>query len=82
MYLYPYVHQKALIEAARRLLPEGVDVHGKASLYQDSRTLTLTCTGSIPAEEREDIQQQFSIETGWTLDLRTSVEEIYIMPES
>jgi hypothetical protein len=82
VYLYPYVHQKALIEAARRLLPKGVDVHGKASLYQDSRTLTLTCTGSIPAEEREDIQQQFSTETGWTLDLRTSVEEFYIMPES
>jgi hypothetical protein len=82
VYLYPYVHQKALIEAARRLLPEGVGVHGKASLYQDSRTLTLTCTGSIPAAEREDIQQQFSTETGWTLDLRTSVEEFYIMPES
>ena len=82
VYLYPYVHQKALIEAARRLLPAGVGVNGKASLYQDSRTLTLTCTGSIPAEEREDIQQQFSIETGWTLDLRTPVEEFYIMPES
>ncbi|MFL5628924.1 MAG: MBL fold metallo-hydrolase [Ktedonobacteraceae bacterium] len=82
VYLYPYVHQKALIGAARRLLPEGVSVHGKASLYQDSRTLTLTCTGSIPAEEREDIQQQFSIETGWTLDLRTPVEEFNIMPDS
>jgi len=57
-------------------------VNGKASLYQDSHTLTLTCTGSITAEEREDIQQQFSIETGWTLDLRTPVEEIYILPES
>src|SRR6266446_5920115 len=82
VYLYPYVHQKALIEAARRLLPEGIGVNGKASLYQDSRTLTLTCTGSIPAAEREDIQQQFSTETGWTLDLRTPVEEFYIMPES
>jgi hypothetical protein len=82
VYLYPYVHQKALIEAARRLLPEGVGVNGKASLYQDSRTLTLTCTGSIPAEVREEIQQQFSTETGWTLDLRTPVEEFYIMPDS
>jgi len=71
-----------LIEAARRLLPPGIGVNGKASLYQDSRTLTLTCTGSIPAAERENIQQQFSTETGWTLDLRTSVEEFYIMPES
>ncbi len=82
VYLYPYVHQKALIEAARRLLLEGVEVSGKASLYQDSRTLTLTCSGSISAEEREDIRQRFSIETGWTLDLRTPVEEFYIMPES
>jgi Cft2 family RNA processing exonuclease len=82
VYLYPYVHQKALIEAARRLLPEGVGVNGKASLYQDSRTLTLTCSGSIPAEEREDIQQQFSVETGWALDLRTPVEECSMMPES
>jgi Cft2 family RNA processing exonuclease len=82
VYFYPYVHQKALIEAARRFLPPEIGVHGKASLYQDSRTLTLTCTGSIPAAEREDIQQQFSIETGWTLDLRASVEEFNIMPES
>jgi hypothetical protein len=78
VYLYPYVHQKALIEAARRLLPAGVEASGKASLYQDSRTLTLTCSGSISAEEREDIRQRFSIETGWTLDLRTAVEEFYI----
>jgi len=77
VYLYPYVHQLALIEAARRLLPEGVVVNGKASLYQDSRTLTLTCSGSIPAERREGIREQFSVETGWTLDLRTPVEEIY-----
>ncbi|HEY4035831.1 MAG TPA: MBL fold metallo-hydrolase [Ktedonobacteraceae bacterium] len=81
VFLYPYVHQKALIEAARHLLPEGVSVNGKVSLYQDSCTLTLTCIGSIPAEQREDIQQQFSMETGWTLDLRTPVEEFYIAPE-
>jgi hypothetical protein len=55
-----------------------VGVNGKASLYQDSRTLTLTCTGSISVEEREVIQQQFSIETGWTLDLRMPVEEFYV----
>ena len=76
VYLYPYVNQKALIEVARRLLPEEVGVNGKALLYQDSRTLTLTCTGSVPPEEREDMRQQFFVETGWTLDLRTPVEEI------
>jgi hypothetical protein len=82
VYLYPYVHQKTLIEVARRLLPEGVSVNGKALLYEDSHALTLTCAGSLATEEREDIQQQFSRETGWTLDLRTSVEEISITPES
>jgi Cft2 family RNA processing exonuclease len=82
VYVYPYVDRKALIEAGRRLLPEGVGVNGKALLYQDSRTLVLICTGSIPAEEREDIQEQFSLETAWTLDLRTPVEEITIVPEA
>jgi Cft2 family RNA processing exonuclease len=81
VYLYPHVDRKALIEAARRLLPEEVGVNGKALLYQDSRTLIVKCTGSIPADEREDIQQRFSQETGWTLDLRTPVEEISLMPE-
>lgn len=81
VYLYPYVHQKSLIEAVRRILPEGASVSGKVSLYQDSQTLTLTCTGSLSAHEREDIQRQFSRETGWTLDLRTSVEEFNIIPE-
>jgi hypothetical protein len=82
VYLYPYVHQKALIEVARSLLPEGVSVSGKVSLYQDSHILTLACADSIPAQEREDIQRQFSVETGWTLDLRTPVEEFdYNAPE-
>ncbi len=82
VYCYPYVHQKALIEVARRLLPEGVHVTGKASLYQDSHTLTLTGTGSLSAQEREDLQQQFSEETGWTLDLRIPLEEIALPSES
>jgi Cft2 family RNA processing exonuclease len=76
VYLYPYVHKQALIEVVRRLLPAGVSVNGKASLYQDSHALTLTCTGSIPAQTREEIERQFSLETGWTLDLRTLVQEI------
>lgn len=78
VYLYPYVHQKALIEVVRRLLPEDVGVNGKASLYQDSHTLTLNCTGFLAAEAREEIQQQFFKETGWTLDLHMPVEEFSI----
>lgn len=81
VYLYPYVHQKSMIEAVRRILPEGMSVGGKVSLYQDSQTLTMTCTGALSAHQREDIQRQFSRETGWTLDLRTSVEEFNTIPE-
>ena len=82
MHCHPSVHQKALIEVARRLLSEGVQVTGKASLYQESHTLTLTGTGSLSAQEREDLQQQFSEETGWTLDLHIPLEEIALPPES
>lgn len=82
VYCYPYAQQKALIEVARRLLPEGVQVNGKASLYQENRTLTLTGSGSLTDQEKEGIQQQFSEETGWTLDLRIALEEISLMPES
>ena len=82
VYCYPYAQQKALIEVARRLLPEAVQVNGKASLYQENRTLTLTGSGSLTDQEKKDIQQQFSEETGWTLDLRIALEEISLMPES
>ena len=82
VYLYPYVQQKALIDAARQLLPTDISINGKASLFQDSRTLVLTCTGFISPEAREELQEQFNFETGWTLDLRMPVEEFYITPDA
>ncbi|HET9918558.1 MAG TPA: hypothetical protein VFQ30_01860, partial [Ktedonobacteraceae bacterium] len=75
IYTYPYVHQKALVDAARRLFPEGIGVEGKAHIYEDSRTLHLTTTDSIDALAKEHIQQQFTEETGWTIDLHTPVDE-------
>ncbi len=74
VYVYPYVHQKALIEAARRLLPDGVSMTGKASLYDSHRTLGLTFIGDINADVKEAMQKRFTEETGWQLELLTASE--------
>jgi hypothetical protein len=73
VYLHPNAHQKALLEAARRLLPEGVGINGKASIYQESRTLTLPCTAPLSTEIQETMQRQFAEETGWQLNLLVPV---------
>jgi Cft2 family RNA processing exonuclease len=69
VYLHPNVHQKALIEAARRLLPEGTGIAGKASVFQERRTLSLTPTGGVSEEAKEEMQRWFAEETGWKLEI-------------
>jgi hypothetical protein len=61
--------QKALREGALRLLPDGLQVTGKVSLYQERRTVGLLCTGSASEEAREQAQRQFAQETGWSLEV-------------
>jgi Cft2 family RNA processing exonuclease len=78
VYLYPYVQRTALIDVARRLLPEDIGVDGKATLYEESRTLHIMSTGPIDAETRERVQKQFSEETGWSFDLRSPADEYQI----
>lgn len=78
VYVYPYANRAALIDTARRLLPEGIGIDGKASVYEESRTLHLMCTGPVDAETRERIQQQFTEDTGWLFDLRSPVDEYRI----
>jgi len=72
VYVYPNVHQKALIEATTRLLPESVSVIGKSSLQENRRMLSLTCTGEVSVEDQEDMQRRFAEETGWQLELQFS----------
>ena len=69
VYLHPNVHQKALIEAARRLLPEGTGIAGRASILQERRTLSLTPTGGVSEEAKEEMQRRFAEETGWKLEI-------------
>lgn len=70
--LHPNAHQKALVNVARTLLPETVGIVSK-SLHQESKTLRLTCTGSISKTELETIGEHFTGETGWRLDVQVTV---------
>ncbi len=72
--LHPNAHQKALVEAARRLLPDDIDIVSK-SLHQDSKTLRLTCSGHMRREAIKDMQRQFTEETGWHLDLIVPIDK-------
>ncbi len=71
--LHPNAHQKALVEVARRFLPETISIVSK-SLHQETKTLRLTCTGSLSLAELEDIQERFADETGWRLDVQVTVK--------
>ena len=70
--LHPNAHQKALVEVARRFLPETLGIVSK-SLHQETKTLRLTCTGSINRLELEAIQERFIEETGWRLDVLVTI---------
>ena len=73
--LHPRVHQKALIEQATALLPAGVSIVGKTSLYQDQQRLSLTYAGVMGEEEQQEIQQRFTEQTGWQLSIARAAEE-------
>jgi hypothetical protein len=67
--LHPTVHQKALIDAACRLLPDSLNFTGKASIRLDRHILNLTCTGEVSKEEIQEVRRKFAEETGWHLEI-------------
>ncbi len=69
VYLYPNAHEKALIAQASRLLPDGVSIIGKPSVYQDTRRLGVSLSGSLSMEAIEEMRGKFTEETGWKLDI-------------
>ncbi|GHO96677.1 hypothetical protein KSF_067250 [Reticulibacter mediterranei] len=79
--LNPDTHKKALIEMAHRVLPAGVNVDGKANVFQDGHYVRLNCSGPISTEEQEQAQQQFRAETGWSLYLVKTAEENHAADE-
>ncbi len=67
--LHPTVHHHALIEMARRLLPEGITSNGTPSLHLDRETVRVYCQGMASSEAIQEAQQRFLEETGWRLEL-------------
>jgi len=70
--LHANAHQNALVDVARRLLPDTVGIVSK-TLRQENKTLRLTCTASISNTDLDDIQERFLEETGWHLDVMATV---------
>jgi hypothetical protein len=73
--VHPNMHQKALIELAHSLLPEGVSVVGKTVVHQDGRYVRLSCEGHLSTEVCETMKQRFLEETGWSLYIVSTSEE-------
>jgi hypothetical protein len=69
VFLYPNAHEKALIAQVSRLLPEGVSITAKPSVYQDTRRLTVGLSEPLSAEVIGEIQEKFTEETGWKVDI-------------
>ncbi len=71
VYVYPNAHERALIAQVSRLLPEGVSITGKPSIYQDTRRLSVSLTESLSNEVSEEIQRKFTEETGWQINVES-----------
>jgi hypothetical protein len=71
VYVYPNAHERALIAQVSRLLPEGVNITGKPSVYQDTRRLSVCLTEQLSTYGIEEIQRKFTEETGWKVDVES-----------
>jgi hypothetical protein len=67
--VYPNAHERALIAQVSRLLPEGVSITGKPSVYQDTRRLSVKLIEPLSTEAGEEIQRKFTEETGWQVEV-------------
>ena len=63
------VHQEALAEMARRVLPEGLSPLSTPSLYLQQEAVLLQCSGEAAQEAVLAAQERFADETGWQLTI-------------
>lgn len=74
------VHQEALAEMARDVLPDGLRANGTPSIYHQQQAVLIQCKGEVPQEEVLAAQKRFEEETGWQLTItvpgsRESIEQ-------
>lgn len=65
------VHQGALAEMARKVLPQGLKPTGAPSIYHDQQAVLLQCQGEASQEAVLAAQERFTEETGWQLTITT-----------
>ncbi|HEU5383461.1 MAG TPA: MBL fold metallo-hydrolase [Ktedonobacteraceae bacterium] len=80
------IHQEALAEMARRVLPAGLSPVSGPSIYHNQQAVLLQCKGTAPQDEVMAAQEQFMKETGWQLTItvpgsHTEVEQTPRMPQ-
>lgn len=63
------IHQEALADMARRVLPAGLTAVGSPSIYHQQQMLLLQCKGSAEQGEVQAAQASFQQETGWQLTI-------------
>jgi hypothetical protein len=74
------VHQEALAEMARSVLPQGLKAASAPSIYHQQQAVLIQCKGEAPKEEVLAAQERFEEETGWQLTItvpgsRESIEQ-------
>ncbi|GCE30363.1 hypothetical protein KDA_58470 [Dictyobacter alpinus] len=69
--LYPLTPtQEALVAMAQSLLPDGLEIIGKPSIYWDRKTVGILCKGSAEVTAAYEARNDFAAETAWTLELQ------------
>jgi Cft2 family RNA processing exonuclease len=63
------VHQEALAEMARRVLPAGLQPVGSPSIYHQQQAVLIQCKGDAPQAEVLAAQDRYAEETGWQLTI-------------
>lgn len=64
---YPHVHHDALAHMAEQVLPAGLTKRTDASLYAETKTISLPCLGEATSDAIASAQAAFTHETGWQL---------------
>ena len=65
----PYAHQDALNDVARQVLPEGLEIQGHGSVYQESKHIYFQVSGKTTPSLLKDAQARFRELTSWHLSL-------------
>ncbi|MEO7019442.1 MAG: MBL fold metallo-hydrolase, partial [Ktedonobacteraceae bacterium] len=74
------IHQEALAEMARYVLPDGLTPAGAPSIYHGQQAMLLQCKGAARQDAVLAAQEHFTEETGWQLTItvpgsRTEIEQ-------